>query len=76
VIALGLHGADVEVRGIRKGQVTTFEADDGFCHEPAPCDGLLVETRTATILVPLTELERALADLRAMRCADEPEDGE
>jgi hypothetical protein len=55
---------DVEVRPIAKGQLATFEVEGGFARRPAPCDGLLIETRTSTLLIPLEEAERVMAKLR------------
>jgi hypothetical protein len=61
---LGDLRADIEIYPIRKGQLATFEVDDGFFREPAPCDGLLIETKTATIFVPSGEVARALETLQ------------
>jgi hypothetical protein len=56
-------GGDRVVRAIKQGMVATFEMDGSFVRLPAPCDGVLIETRTTTILVPLRELTPALQEL-------------
>ena len=61
---LGDLRADVEVRAIRKGQTATFEVDDGFSRKEAPCHGLLVETSTTTLLVPVADVANAVHELR------------
>jgi hypothetical protein len=67
VIALGKEKTDIQVRGIVKGTTATFEVDNGWCRKPAPCDGVLIETKTSTVLVPVAELERALREVRRAR---------
>ena len=54
---------DLTLRSIMKGQVATFEVDGVFIRGPAPSDGLLVETTTASIFVPMEELRHAGIDL-------------
>lgn len=58
---------DLELHPIVKDQVATFEVQGGFARKPSPCDGLLIETRTSTILLPIEELNRALKDLKRLR---------
>jgi len=62
VIDLSMIKADVELRMIRRGQVATFEVGDTFAREPAPCDGILVETRVTTLLIPLTDVLRIIGE--------------
>ncbi len=51
--------SDLRVQFIKKGQVATFEVDGGFCRKPAPSDGLLVESTTTTVFVPMDDLRKA-----------------
>jgi hypothetical protein len=67
VKSVGDTKMDLEVHALRKGQVATFEVEGGFVRRPAPCDGLLVETSSSTILVPVPELARALQELKKPR---------
>jgi hypothetical protein len=55
---------DLEVAAIRKGQLATFEVEGGFVRRPAPCDGLLIETRSTTIFLPLSKIQKAVSALR------------
>lgn len=50
---------------VRKGQLATFAAADntGWIRQPVPADGVLVETDTSTVFVPVEELQGALAEL-------------
>jgi hypothetical protein len=63
VTVVGSGKPDLEVRPIRKGMLATYEVGGEFVRAPAPCDGVLIETERTTVLVPLTDLTRALGEL-------------
>ena len=60
---IGEHQVDLDIKAVRAGQVATFELNGRFWRGPVPCDGLLIESRTASILVPAAEVEAAMREL-------------
>ncbi|HYE58088.1 MAG TPA: hypothetical protein VD948_06265 [Rhodothermales bacterium] len=55
------------VHGVLAGQPVTFEVEGGFYRRPAPADGLVVETDSTTIFVPLEDVAKAMAAIEAAK---------
>jgi len=47
---------DLDVRLVLEGQVATFEVSGGFVRKAVPTTGVVVETTTTTIFIPLATL--------------------
>ncbi len=52
----GFDRPDLDVRFVFEGQIATFEVGGGFARKPVPTDGVIVETTTATIFIPISTL--------------------
>ncbi|MDZ4693867.1 MAG: hypothetical protein SGI86_01880 [Deltaproteobacteria bacterium] len=52
----GSSRSDLDVRLVIEGQIATFEVAGGFARKPVPADGVIVETTTTTIFIPLAAL--------------------
>jgi hypothetical protein len=63
---------DRSISPVRAGQLATFEVGGGFVRLPAPCHGIIVETKTTTIFIPAADVAAALARLPKERGQSRP----
>jgi hypothetical protein len=59
VSSRGKASPDIRVQFLHKGQVATLEMDGAFARLPVPSDGLLIESKSATLFISVNELKKA-----------------
>jgi hypothetical protein len=55
----GKASPDIRVQFLHKGQVATLEMDGAFARLPVPSDGLLIESKSATLFITVDDIRGA-----------------